>query len=286
VRIAIDPGHLGGPWAQLEERWFQVGSAPPVKEGDLTLVVARLLKPRLEQLGAQTTLLRDSTEPLTSWRPESLRQAGLAAPAAGSPEDPRRLAERLFYRTAEIRARARIVNEQIRPDLVLCLHFNAEQWGDPARPALSDRNHFHLLMNGAYTDGEIALADQRCDLLLRLLERTDEEEIALGVTAAAVFAERTKLPPYSYETGSIRARNLGGTPYLWARNLLANRLYRCPVLFYEPYVMNSAEVHARIQAGDYPGQRLVAGAMRPSIFREYADAVAAGLGRHYAQVRQ
>src|SRR4029434_6595782 len=47
LRIALDPGHLGGEWAKMEERWFQVGSTHPVQEGDLTLKVARLLAPRL-----------------------------------------------------------------------------------------------------------------------------------------------------------------------------------------------------------------------------------------------
>lgn len=286
VHVAIDAGHLGGRWGKLEERWFRVGPAPPVLEGDLTLQVARLLRPRLEQLGARVTLTREGSEPLTSWRPESLLDAGLVAAAPGSSEGPRQLAERLFCRTAEIRARARLINERIHPDVVLCLHFNAEEWGPPGQPVLSDRNHFHLIVHGAVTDAELEFADQRHDLLLRLLQRVHEEELALGVTAATVFAEQTGLPPYSYETGSIRARNLGGTPYVWARNLLANRLCRCPVLFYEPYVMNSGEVHARIQAGDYPGERTVAGARRRSIFREYADAVAEGLRRHYQQARR
>ena len=35
IKIAIDPGHLGGKWAQMEERWFQMGSSTPVTEGDL-----------------------------------------------------------------------------------------------------------------------------------------------------------------------------------------------------------------------------------------------------------
>ncbi|HYY35923.1 MAG TPA: hypothetical protein VE867_06085, partial [Candidatus Binatia bacterium] len=47
LRIALDPGHLGGEWAKMEERWFQVGNTQPVQEGDLTLKVARLLAPRL-----------------------------------------------------------------------------------------------------------------------------------------------------------------------------------------------------------------------------------------------
>src|SRR4029453_12031206 len=53
LRIALDPGHLGGKWAKMEERWFQVGNAQPVQEGDLTLKVARLLAPRLRELGAK-----------------------------------------------------------------------------------------------------------------------------------------------------------------------------------------------------------------------------------------
>ena len=45
--------------------------------------------------------------------------------------------------------------------------------------------------------------------------------------------------------------------------------------------MNSLEDHARIQAGDYDGLREVAGRLRPSIFREYADAATLGMQRYY-----
>ena len=74
---------------------------------------------------------------------------------------------------------------------------------------------------------------------------------------------------------------LDGQPALWARNLLANRSYLCPVLFFEPYVMNNADVYARIQAGDYDGEKLVNGVLRPSIMREYAEAVGAGIAEFY-----
>jgi len=46
---------------------------------------------------------------------------------------------------------------------------------------------------------------------------------------------------------------------VYARNLLATRLYRCPVVYCEPYVMNSNDVFARIQAGDYEGMRNING---------------------------
>lgn len=287
IHVAIDAGHLGGEWARMEERWFKVGEHKPVTEGDLTLLVARLLKPRLEALGARVSMVRDNTEPLTDWRPEKLREAGhVKLPDDASKGEFQRLAERLFYRAAEIRARARKVNDELKPDLVLCLHLNAEAWGIPGTPTLVDRNHFHILVNGAYTDGEVALADQRFEMLHRLLQGIHAEEAAVAETAAGVFAKQTALPAYQYKKDSLRARRIGDTNYVWARNLLANRLYDCPVLFYEPYVMNSKEVHARIQAGDYQGLRKIAGADRPSIFREYADAVAAGLCAYYGSRRR
>jgi N-acetylmuramoyl-L-alanine amidase len=55
LRIVLDPGHLGGKWAKMEERWFQVGDSLPVTEGDLTLKVARILALRLRRLGARVS---------------------------------------------------------------------------------------------------------------------------------------------------------------------------------------------------------------------------------------
>lgn len=282
VQIAIDPGHIGGDWAVMEERWFQLGDDPPVKEGNLTLLVAQLLAPRLEELGARVSFVREDNEPVTRKRPGTLARREPGNPAGS---EAARLAERLFYRTAEIHARARLVNEQLQPDLVICLHFNAEAWGDPANPTLVDHHHFHLLLNGAYTDDELRFADQRHHLLNRLVQRIHPEERELATEVAAAFTERTILPPFLYEPNSSRAVNIDGNAYLWGRNLLANRLYLCPVLFLEPYVMNSTLDYPRIQAGDYEGFREVDGRMQPSIFREYADAVTEGVRRHFRNHR-
>jgi N-acetylmuramoyl-L-alanine amidase len=281
VKIAIDPGHIGGPWGKMEERWFQIPGSQPVQEGDMTLAVAKLLKPQLEALGATVALVRERTEPVTPLRPENLREEAGRSEAGG---DIAKLAERLFYRTAEIRARAQKVNETLRPDLVLCLHFNADAWGDPNSPTLVPANHFHMILNGGYTDAEVALADQRHDLLLKLVQGVHREETEVSTRVATAFVERTGMPPYLYLT-SGNVRNVDGNPYLWARNLLANRTYRCPVIYFEPYVMNSTEDHERMQAGDYEGLKMVAGKMRPSIFREYADCAALGLERYYREKR-
>ena len=79
---------------------------------------------------------------------------------------------------------------------------------------------------------------------------------------------------------------LGSTGYVYARNLIATRLYQCPVIYFEPYVMNSNEVFWRVEEGDYEGIRNVNGTDRPSIFREYADGVVDGLVEYYRAARK
>jgi len=291
LRIALDPGHLGGDFAKMEERWFRIGDGVAVAEGDLTLRVAELLAPQLTALGADVLWVRRTPGPVTPKRPGDffpIARALLAAQGIANPrehylsmEEPGRgetvqsQAELLFYRQAEIRHRAHLVNDVLQPDLVLCLHFNADAWGDPQRPAFVAANHFHVLVNGCYAPAELRLDDNRFEMLARLLRGVTGEEQRLSTGVAQHMAGALALPPFIYTRG-IAAR-VNGSPYVWARNLLANRLYRCPVVFLEPYVMNSQEIWERVQAGDYEGVRPIAGTARKSLVREYAGALAAAL---------
>src|SRR6476620_11500088 len=300
LRIALDPGHLGGSWAKMEERWFQVGNSKPVQEGDLTLCVARLLATRLRDLGAKVSFVRNEDEPTTAKRPDDFRELarkvlirnGVPQPRADvlDSTDPakeqtiRWQSEILFYRYSEIRRRAALVNFKLHPDLVLCLHFNAEGWGDPTSPLLTDANHLHLLVSGSYLAEELEFDDQRFEMVRRLLSRAYDEELPLADTIAAAMARETGLPPYAYPDTNSTTK-VGSSGYVYSRNLLATRIYRCPVVYCEPYVMNSKDVFARIQAGDYEGTRNINGVERKSIFREYADSVTDGLIEYYSKAR-
>ena len=300
LKIALDPGHIGGSWAQMEERWFQVGDSEPITEGDMTLRVAQLLAPRLRKLGATVSLVREKPEPVTSKRPNDLAEvsrkillrAGNPEPREdyAGPADPQKDQslrwhnELLFYRNSEIRQRAELVNTDIQPDVVLCLHFNAEGWEDPKKPKLIDHNHLHLLVNGSYLEAELEFDDVRFEMVQRLLSRAHEEELPLAEKLAETMARRTELPPYQYTTPNVA--KVGSTGYVYARNLLATRLYHAPVIYFEPYVMNSDEVFWRIQEGDYDGIRNVNGTDRPSIYREYADGIVDGLVEYYRASRR
>jgi N-acetylmuramoyl-L-alanine amidase len=295
LKIALDPGHIGGEWAKMEERWFKVDDAAPVEEGEMTLRVAKILAPKLRALGARVSFVRDTNEPVTPFRPDDFKEAARAVLRAAGTEDPREdfegpddplkeqtvrwQSEILFYRNSEIRHRAKLVNTRLHPDLVLCLHFNAEAWGDERNPTFIDKNHLHLLVNGSYLESELAFDDERFEMLRRLLSRVYDEEIKLADTVAATMAKEMQLPPYQYTTDNVT--KVGTSGYVYARNLVATRLYQCPVVYFEPYVMNSNEVFTRVQVGDYDGTRPINGVERPSIYREYVDSVVDGLVEYY-----
>ena len=296
LRIALDPGHIGGAWARMEERFFLVDRATdwPVQEAALNLHVAHLLRDRLSARGATVLLVKEDFEPMSDLRPD----AALAAMTNLPPADPRfahlpplfieaarldarrKRAEQEFFRTAEIKARAARVNNELRPDLTLCIHFNATGYGD--EKTLYDANGLVFFVQGNFLPGELIDDEQKFHLLSKLLERSRDEELALSRAIADAFVAATGLPP-SYPNFSGRNMKRMDSDYIYARNLAANRLFRGPVIFLEPYFMNNRTTYARIQAGDYDGVREIDGKPYPSIFREYADAVAAGVERYYVR---
>jgi N-acetylmuramoyl-L-alanine amidase len=293
--IAIDPGHIGGAYAAMEERLLSFKAGESIREGDLSLITAKILKERLVALGAVATLVRETSEPVTKKRPEDfqkealsvLTDAGFPTPAptySGLTGDAKVLtvqwqSEKLFYRVSEIHARAERVNQQIKPDVVLCLHFNAEAWGDATAPQFSPQNHFHVLVNGCYAPVEMQQQDVRFQMLQRLLSRTHEEEIPLAGAVAKGMSQVTGLPAYVYTTAN--ARHAGENAYVYARNLLANRLYECPVVYLEPFVMNHEETYRRLLCEHYLGRTLIGGKLTTSAIEDYVSGIVKGLLSYY-----
>lgn len=300
IHIAIDPGHIGGGYAQMEERMLSFAHAESIQEGDLTLTTARVLAERLKALGAYVSLVRDRAEPVTQQRPadlivparQILADAGFPQPQenySGVTGDAKILtvqwqSEKLFYRVSEIHARGLKVNNTIKPDVVLCLHFNAEAWGDATAPQFSPMNHMHVLVNGCYSPVELEQQDVRYEMLRRLFSRTHQEELPLAEAVANGMRQTTSLPAYVYTTPN--ARHIGMNSYVYARNLLANRIYDCPVVYLEPYVMNNEETYRRLLRGHFLGRTLIAGRLQTSAIEDYAQGVVNGIVAHYQKHRQ
>jgi N-acetylmuramoyl-L-alanine amidase len=300
LHIALDPGHIGGGYGRIEERFLSFQPNEFIQEGDLSLVTAQMLAERLKALGAYVTLVRENSEPVTKARPATLREAALKGLREAGFPDPKEgydsltgdaklltvqwQSEKLFYRVSEIHARGKKVNTQIKPDLVLCLHYNAEAWGNATSPQFSPQNHAHVLVNGCYSPAELEQADVRFEMFHRLFSRIHEEEIPLADAVADGLLKATGLPPYIYTTPN--ARRAGANPAVYARNLLANRLYDCPVVYLEPFVMNHEETYRRLLAGHFVGRTLIAGRLQTSAVEDYVRGVVDGLVAYYQKHRK
>ena len=303
IKIALDPGHLGGDWAKLEARWFQIGNDPPVMEGNLTLITCQILAEELEADGATIIWAKHDHEPTTDLRPDDLRGEAKAALKLHTPTesgyvpsflfgiDVHRLnsakrresriddeAALLFYRVAEIRARGEVVNRQ-HPDLTICVHYNADDWGDPSHPTLTDKSRLIIFTNGYYESSEIAYDDYKFDMLRKLLDRTAVQEERGCALVGQSMLDSFKYPPDI--AGKLSAHRVTDVPSVYARDLIANRIYHGPVIYCEGPYMNARDAYYRIIAGDYLGERNIQGETVPSIYRQYATSVEKGILEYF-----
>jgi N-acetylmuramoyl-L-alanine amidase len=284
LRIAIDPGHIGGKWVTWDDRHYIIGKDTiSVNEGEMTLLVAKILERDLSLLGATVILTRPELEPVTHERIETLRDDARSylisrkqVPSSGLIES---TAKAMFAISSEIRARSDLLNASIQPDLALCLHFNATPWPNPRRPSFLSPNHLHVLVNGCYSADEMREDDTRFEMVLRILQRVYYEELKLADALSTSLQKESRLPSVGYDGTNGMAVN--DNDLVWARNLLANRVFSCPVVFFEPYCMNNREVYGRVQEGPYDALREVGNRYKKNLYQEYADGITAGLVRYY-----
>lgn len=295
VRICLDPGHVGGEWSKLEERFFQIPPDPPVEEAELNWLTCQYIAKKLTALGATVSWSKEHNQPATPLRPGDLRDAAIQAIVQSGGNWPSRWldaegvmkqiddrANGLFYRTAEIRARAQMV-QQLKPDLTLCVHFNAGPWGDAKNPQLVDKSKLVFFVNGAYSEAELAYDDEKFEMLVKLLDRTYPYELRGAELIATEMEQRFQMIPEVYKDWPA-VKKVGPVPGVYARNLIANRLFPGPVIFVEGPYMNARDAYAWIVAGDYEGTKSFDGsAPRQNVFREYADAVVAGVVKYFAK---
>jgi len=298
LRVAIDPGHIGGPWAQMEERSTRYRGSAPVQEGDLNLITARILKAELTGMGATVYVVRDSTEPVTPYRPDDFIEEArelLVAHAKNKanlhalPPDKlnllfgarlTELTEFLFYRCSEIIERGNRIRNNFVPDITVTLYIDATPRSGRGQVTNGNANIFFV--GGAYTRTEMVDPDMQRRCVYKIVEGGSAIEAEVANAISTVFTQRTGLGPVKYgDSGTTRAV-IPDNPYVVARNLAANREYDGPVVCTEPYFMNNHVVYQRLLAGDYDGTRTFEGKPYTSIFREYADCVAQGLVKAYA----
>jgi len=289
--VVIDPADIGGAWGSMEDRSSYYRGYGRIQEGDLNLMVGRILKQKLEDLGASVFLVREKAEPVCSLtlpdvmevtpkvlfeRPDLLSKTFRSRTRnirSTSPSYQKIVAEILLTKNLEAIARASSARAAMNPDITIVLQFDSY----PSGHRLAPFNRNILFVEGAYTPKELSSdSRQRLRLMTKLLGDVTPLETEVALAIASRLKQATGFDPVGYGD-SRTTRSVKGSRYVVARNLLLNREHDGPVVVTEPYFMNQRETLQRLLAGDYDGVKVVAGEPRESIFREYAEAVASGL---------
>jgi N-acetylmuramoyl-L-alanine amidase len=298
LKIAIDPGHIGGKWGPLQNRSVLYPGLGRVQEGDMNIITAKILRQNLEKLGAEVFLTRENAEPVTNLEIDDFKEPARLRIYKKYPDLEKkyshllindqyaRLGEKLefvtqflFFRIGEIRSRAHKIRTLFQPDITIVLYINATLSSGRGKTVGVNQNI--LFIHGCYTKEEAADPEQKVRMLYKVLDHGTETEQYVAERIANAFQRITGLPPVPYGN-SKTSRQLSDNKYVVARNLAANREYDGPVVTTEPFFMNNKYVVRRLLAGDYEGTKTFLDKSFPSIFREYAQAVTEGVVNAYS----
>lgn len=294
IRITIDPGHIGGKWADTEERSVAWGTNPRIREGDCNLVVGKYIRDRLKSAGAQVYMTHETADPVTPLRTKDFMDEAREVVFKENKLDEASYlqrkghwdykiqwqAELFFYRRAEIAQRAENIRKHFTSDLNICNHFNATELSGSGK--MSRDNRYAFFINGCYGPDEVENPNTRYFLVSKLLEQPLPVEMGVGDAITRKMLKIAQLPPVRYGREKYQTR-VNENPYLYARNLAASRQYPGPTIVLEPFYMNNPWTAERLAAGDYDGVRQLSCGTYRSLFREYADSIADAIIETYSK---
>lgn len=307
LRVALDPGHMGGTMEQAirEEKAVRmhandsagIPEAIAFNEGNLVMATARLLRDQLEAAGAEVMLTRDQPGvsafglSYESWL-ASKYEADLAAWAEERELTEDDLAwfakandDQIFhalFKHLDLRERARKINAY-RPHIALIIHYNVLESNRPDEEKYVlpiDENYNMAFIPGGYMAGELGKPDRRMEFLAQLVTEDIENSLELSDAVVQFFVKETKVPaldePHGLrylEKASMATQAEG----VWARNLAINRMTRGTLCFGETLYQDNIGEAQKLNLKDLD----VDGLKVSSRVQDIADAYFKGVCDYY-----
>lgn len=275
-KIAIDPGHFGGNFAHLEERYIdmkpsqQIGYREDIQfnEGELAYLTALELQSRLEKLGASVFVTKDkldkqflsfdfetfyqneyqsAVDTLVSYYPEKDKDKMLKHWKKNAS-----LSDffRMTYNFMEIEERAKQINA-FEPHLTVFIHYNLGGIYDASgkNPGTAD-NYSMLFIPGAFKDlkpysegfGKKSLyqAENRYEFIRMLVTSDIDDSIEVSTLCLQAFQKNLKLPlPKKLKYLDLLC--IENKPGIYHRNLMLLRLVHGATLYGEPLCQDNFE---------------------------------------------
>jgi len=258
LRIAIDPGHLGGDFAVLEERYVKMFATRPAaakeniffKEGTLALLTALLLKEWLEADGAIVYLTKDKEG-------QAVYEKSFFEWLAIEGYKHRASLRDLFskYNRLDLFARANKINA-FRPHLTLIIHYNAH--GINRKPHTEENyptayNFNMVFIGGSFCSGELKNSSDRYEFVRLLLTDDIDQSVHLCEHVIQQLCEKLDVLPVNppqHPISYLKLNSLYIKKGIYARNLALTRHVHGPLCYGESLCQDHEEECIRLNAKD------------------------------------
>jgi N-acetylmuramoyl-L-alanine amidase len=254
LRVALDPGHLGGAMARLERRYIDIGPTPATdnrrltfNEGDLALQTALALRGYLEAAGATVMITREQSgvavypKPFDQWRREDLASAVdewiAAQPNLPNPEERRQyfltMASegelfRTIYNSLDLDARAEKINS-FSPQMTLFIHYNVGALNDEQTGQNLGTNDDYCMafVGGSFAENEIRNQDDLYQFGRLLLSDDHAESVRFATAVVRHIQAVAGVPPVvdtaSVPTDYLNRFSMKDAEGVYSRNLALTR---------------------------------------------------------------
>ncbi len=257
MRIAIDPGHIGGTFemGQAESRCMKLGidstTCIQLEEGNSTFLTATLLKKKLEAQGATVMLTRKDTGlsaldiSFYDWKKkiksrayiDSLMKEGLLSEKEER-ELNSKMADRALFSNVfgpmDLSARARKVNA-FKPDLTVIIHYNVNE-KNTGWTKTTDKDFVMAFVSGCITTKDLQTLAGRLNLLRLLISNDIENSVQLSALVVGHISRDLKVPIAKKEDATYLTEHCLSTPAegVYSRDLALARLIRGTLVYSEP----------------------------------------------------
>ncbi len=306
LRIALDPGHIGGSvqMAKMERRIVQLKADGTEKlpaditliEGNLALQTAQLLKQLLGKAGAEV-MLTHSKPGITAfgisfeeWMKTGFRAALDTALKKGDitaaertgylTRTGRTQAFRNFFVYEEMKERARKINA-FHPDATVIIHYNVDEnntgWIKP-----TEKDYIMSFVGGSFMKDEMQKPEYRLEFLRLLLTGDMENSIAFCDTITRHLSSKLGVPIARNGNALYLSENCmaTGCAGVYCRNLSLTRMVHGRLCYGETLYQDNA---AECKLLDPSKTRNIDGILTTDRVKQVADAYYEGILKYFSK---
>lgn len=238
LRVAIDPGHVGGDLAKAEGRYVDMKPSDVIQnrtdvqfnEGTLTLLTAKHLRSLLEEKGATVFLTRENI---------------------GEGAD-----KSQCHNTRDHKFRGEKINE-FNPHVTFIIHYNAGAGNDKAtgQNLGTPENYNMVFVPGSFMAGELRKPRERYEFVRLLVTDDLEESVRLSGVVIRNFEKKLKVPSVGEGNAFAQEHYLRNAciqiePGVYARNLVLTQRVQSPLCYGESLCQDNFEECIRLASKD------------------------------------